>query len=121
MSDKTPNDALPAGLPISRELKKDATSLVHLGVRAAGWPRAKALEVVSALEGTDWAILGGVVMVLRDGLYTRKYDNWSSDRRSDETCSDFAKRSHHETHSYIEHYPEGDSVVSYMLLFKHCT
>src|ERR1700675_1160776 len=97
-------NAIPAGLPISQELKACATSLSHLGVRGvheAAWPRAKALEIVSALEGTAWAILGGVVLVLRDGVSTRAYDNWYSDRRSDETCSDFVKRSHRETHSYI--------------------
>jgi hypothetical protein len=115
-----PEDALPADLPIPQELKTCATSLVHLGVRDFAWPRGKALEVVSALEGTAWATLGGVVLVLRDGKYTRRYDNWHSDRRSDETCSDFVKRSHRETHSYIERYPEGDTDVSYMLAFRQC-
>ena len=114
-------DALPADLPISEELRTCATSLVHLGVREFAWPRPKALEVVSALEGTAWAVLGGVVLVLRDEVYTRKYDNWSSDRRSNETWSDFVKRSHHETRSYIEHYPEGNAVVLYVLVFKQCT
>ena len=113
-------NALPAGLPIPQELKTCATSLVHLGVREVSWPRVKALEVVSALEGTAWAILGGVVLVLREGVSTRKYDNWYSDRHSDETCSDFVKRSHRETYSYIERYPEGDAVVSYVLVFKQC-
>jgi hypothetical protein len=113
-------DALPADLPIPQELKTCATSLVHLGVREFAWPRGKALEVVSALEGTAWAILGGVVLVLREGVSTRRYDNWHSDRRSDETCSDFVKRSHLETHSYIERYPEGNADVSYVLVFKQC-
>jgi len=116
-------DALPAELPIPQKLRTCAISLAHLGVRGVrevAWPRAKALEVVSALEGTAWAILGGVVLVLRDGAYTRAYDNWYSDRRSDETCSDFVKRSHRETHSYIERYPEGNAVVSYVLAFKQC-
>ena len=116
-----PDDALPADLPIPEELKACATSLSHLGVREIAWPRVKALEVVSALEGTAWAILGGVVLVLREGVSTRRYDNWHSDRGSDETCSDFVKRSHRETQSYIERYPEGDADVSYVLVFKQCT
>jgi hypothetical protein len=113
-------DALPADLPIPEELKTCATSLLHLGVREAAWPRMKALEVVSALKGTAWAILGGVVLVKREGVYTRRYDNWHSDRRPDETSSDFVKRSHHETHSYIERYPEGNAVAFYVLVFKQC-
>ncbi len=116
-----PEDALPADLPIPQELKTCATSLVHLGVREFAWPRVKALEVVSALEGTAWAILGGVVLVLREGVSTRRYDNWHSDRGSDETCSDFVKRSHRETQSYIERYPEGNADVSYVLVFRRCT
>jgi hypothetical protein len=116
-----PDDALPADLPIPEELKACATSLGHLGVREIAWPRVKALEVVSALEGTAWAIVGGVVLVLRDGAHTHRYDNWHSDRRSDETCSDFVKRSHRETHSYIERYPEGNATVSYVLVFRQCT
>jgi hypothetical protein len=31
------------------------------------------------------------------------------------------KRSHHEARSYIEHYPEGNAVVLYVLVFKQCT
>ena len=58
--------------------------------------------------------------MLRDGAYTQASDNWYSNQRPGEKCSDFVKRSHRETRGYIERYPEKDAVVSYVLVFKQC-
>ena len=111
---------LPANLPIPETLKSFAIPMSHLGIRDIAWPRAQALEIVSALDGTAWAVLGGDVFVLRENAFAHAYANWHSDRRADETCSDFVKRSHSETRSYIERYPEKDATVSYGLVFKQC-
>ena len=111
---------LPADLPISDALKSAAIPLGHLGVRDIASPRTQALEIVSALAGTPWAILGGDVFVVRQGAFAYALANWHSDRHADESCSDFVQRSHDETRRYIERYPEKNDTVSYGLVFALC-
>jgi len=114
------SDTLPANLPIAEAIRSSAIPLDHLGVREVAWPRDTALEIVSVLQGTAWAILGGDVLIQRDGAFRHSYDNWYSDRRSDETASDFVTRSHRETRNYIQRYPEKDAPISYVLVFDQC-
>ena len=114
------SDALPTELPISEALRAYAIPLDHLGDREVAWPRDKALEIVCVLQGTTWAVLGGDVLVQRDGAFRHSYDNWYSDRRPDEAALDFVGRSHRETRDYIERYQEKETLVSYVLVFDRC-
>ena len=52
--------------------------------------RDNALEVIRVLSDTDWAILGGdVLMQPREGLYrSDTCDSWTSKPASDETCTE---------------------------------
>ena len=115
------SDALHAALPISEELRASAFPLDHLGVCEVAWTRQSALDVISALRGTKWAILGGDVLVQRDGVFRHSNDNWHSDRRGDERCPEFIERSHGESRIYIEQFPEKPNLpVAYVLVFAPC-
>jgi Immunity protein 40 len=100
------SDILPAGLPISDQLRASAIPLDHLGVHEVAWTRGSALDVISALGGTIWALLGGDVLVRCDGVFRHSYDSWHSDPSADEACPEFVERSHRESRTYIERFPE---------------
>lgn len=115
------SDALPAALPLSEELRARAISLDHLGVYEVAWIREDALSVISALRDTKWAVLGGDVLMQRDGAFRHSYDSWHSDRVADERCPEFVERTHRESRSYIERFPEkAGSLVAYVLVFAPC-
>jgi hypothetical protein len=115
------SDALFAALPIPEELRASAIRLDHLGVYEVAWTRQNALAVISALRDTKWALLGGDVLRKRAGLFHHSYDNWHSEPASGESCPDFVQRSHGESRSYIERFPEKpDSAVAYVLVFAPC-
>ena len=112
---------LPAGLPISDELRASAIPLEHLGVCEVAWTRARALDVISALRDSKWAVLGGDVLVQRDGVLRHSYDSWHSDPATDEACPEFVDRSHRESRIYIERFPEKpESPPAYVLVFAPC-
>src|SRR4030095_1410632 len=115
------SDALPAALPISAELRASAIPLDHLGVCEVAWTRQDALPIYTALQGTKWAVLGGDVLVQRDGVFRHTHDSWHSDPRAEEKCPDFVERSHRESRTYIERFPEKlDSRVAYVFVFAPC-
>jgi Immunity protein 40 len=115
------SDVLPKGLPISDELRATAISLEHLGVREVAWSRARALDVISTLRGPTWAVLGGDVLVQCDGVFRHSYDSWHSDPVAEEACPEFVQRSHRESRTYIERFPEKpDSPTAYVLVFAPC-
>ena len=115
------SDVVPIELPISDELRASAISLEHLGLREVAWSRVRALDVISALRGSRWAVLGGDVLVPRDGVLRHSYDSWHSDPADEEMCSEFVERSHRESRTYIERFPEKpDSPAAYVLVFAPC-
>ena len=115
------SNVLPRALPISDELRASAISLEHLGVSEVAWTRARALDVISALRGSKWAILGGDVLVQRDGVLRHSYDSWHSSPTAEEMCPAFVERSHSESRTYIERFPEKPaSPTAYVLVFAPC-
>lgn len=115
------SDALPATLAIPEDLRACAIALDHLGVCEVAWTRQNALGVISALQGTKWAVLGGDVLVQRDGAFRHSNNSWHTDGAADERCPAFIERSHRESRSYIERFPERpDSAVAYVLVFAPC-
>ena len=114
------SDALPAELPVPQALRDSAIALDHLGVCEVAWSRRDALQIVDALRETAWAILGGDVLVHRDGAFAYSYDNWHSDPQPEEVAHDFIARSHRETRDYIARYPEKELPIAYVLVFDQC-
>src|SRR6478609_3727244 len=100
------SNAVPAALPIPEDLRACAISLHHLGVREVALIRQNAVDIISALQGSKWAILGGDVLVERDGAFRHSGDSWHTDRMADDSCPEFIDRSHRESRSYIERFPE---------------
>ena len=112
---------IPDSLPISEALKSSAISLNDIGVADIAWPRAEALDVITQLHSTIWAILGGDVLAHTGRRYEYTHNNWHSGPAPAETCREFVPRSHRESRVYIERYPEPpESRVVYSLVFAPC-
>ncbi|MHC8393465.1 Imm40 family immunity protein [Pseudomonas sp. LB3P93] len=79
-------------------------SLEHLGVRNWALGRDEALRAVYELEAFGISILGGDVYQLVGETAEQTYDSWYCDQGSDESDSDFLKRSSDKAASYIFRY-----------------
>ncbi|HAH19604.1 MAG: hypothetical protein A2Y00_07480 [Omnitrophica WOR_2 bacterium GWF2_43_52] len=83
------------------------------------WTRADALQVVSALDGSSVAILGGDVLQKRERRFEHESSSWHSDRREDELWLDYALRNWSETMAYLKRFPDPeDGSFAYVLVFK---
>lgn len=93
---------------LPRDLLDSAVDLrPHVGVSEVGWRRADALRVLSALAGSDWAVLGGDVLVARGPAWEHALDNWHVQARQGEARDAYVARSHAASREVIERYPTG--------------
>jgi hypothetical protein len=104
---------------VPEAIRGRAIDLAHLGVNQVAWFKKDVFEILGHLDETQVAILGGDVLVLKDGKFTHEYSNWHSDQQPNESQEDYAKRSREETESYINRYPDPeDGSIAYVLVME---
>ncbi len=97
-------------LPEEFELKK--ISLSSLNVSGFAWTREDFLKFLEHPISSQFAILGGDVLLIQHGELSYTYDNWYvSDRQKTESFTDFCRRGHAEALRYLNAYPKKDNVV----------
>jgi hypothetical protein len=74
-------------------LESKGQPLTDIGINAVALNQADALGAIETLRGSQVAILGGDVFRVVGGRPQHTYDNWYSNRRSDEDLSAFLQRS----------------------------
>ena len=89
------------------------------GCENVAWRRLQAIDVIHYLQSSNTAVLGGDVIVKKDGVFELTLDSWHSDHQKGETWSAYAARSRQEAMDYLTRYPEeGDVAYTFVLQEK---
>jgi len=87
------------------------------GCEHVAWRRAEALGVIHHLDSTDFAVLGGDVLVLRGQEFNHALDGWYCEHQKSESWASYAARSRREAREYLTRYPE-QGEMAYVLEFQ---
>lgn len=89
--------------------------LKSFGVNNWAFTKDEALNVLKELEDANTPILGGDVWVLQNEQMNHNYDNWYCERLSDESYSDYVRRSICKANNYINNYSQNKNIYFELL------
>ena len=99
-------------LKLSEKFSKHIRPLSIEGVSGSVWGRTLFLQFLEDSESDKFAILGGDIILEKDGKMEYTYDNWSvSERVPTESFADFAQRGIKTAKDYLTRYPDKDGVL----------
>lgn len=99
---------------INHTKRKAADEILSVGITlpdyGLGWglDKASALSALLELRQSMIPVLGGDVLILKEGRWVHTYDNWYCDRSPNEPYDDYCLRSNEVTKEYIQKYPTND-------------
>ena len=73
------------------------------------WRPDDAIEVISSIKDSSWAILGGDVLVHDGEGYRSTYDNWYTEPEQGEKHAEYLTRSYSASVRYIQDYMKNNS------------
>jgi hypothetical protein len=88
----------------------------YLGVKEWAVNKIVALKIINEAKENNVAILGGDVLIKKDGKYQYKNENWHIEKQQNESQEEYATRSIIKAKEYIENYPEGSESIYYVLV-----
>lgn len=87
-----------------KELIQGSESLESLGIYELAWERNNAIKVIEFLSDCNYAILGGDVYSIKNGILNSTYDSWFSKPNKNKTWEDYVKKSKNESLEYINRF-----------------
>jgi len=98
-------------MKIPEELQGKEINLKEIGINSIAWKKMDALLLLDYMEKESIVILGGDVLVKKDGIYQHTYDNWHYEK-DNTMISDSIMN----TRDYISTYKEGD--FAFLIVIK---